>query len=354
MVPVGSHVISGFDGTRVTKALKRLIQKYRVGGFIFFTRNIESPKQLRELIRNLQGLADYPLLFAIDQEGGRVFRLKKPFTEIPPMAVLGRYYQQTRDGRLIQRIGEVMARELRVVGINWDLAPVVDVHSNPKNPIIGDRAFSFDPHIVSVCAAHLIRGLRQGGVLSCVKHFPGHGATSTDSHKVLPIVNALGRLLWRRDMAPYKYLVSRHLVDSIMTAHVLYPEWDTQEMATLSEKIIAQRLRGNLGYGGVVVSDDLHMRAIQDDYSVAEACIRFFEVSGDLVLICRDPDEQIGVIERVITEVGGPPSLIKLLRTSDLRLRRFRKKLPPPLGRTSLRELGHPSHRRVLAELLDS
>lgn len=323
---VGQHFIGGFDGTRITKTIIRLIEKDHIGGFILFTRNIESPRQVRSLIKRLQSRSRRPLFISVDQEGGRVFRLKAPFTKVPPMATIGRYVRKTKDLRLVSRLGRLMGRELKAVGFNLNFAPIVDIHSNPKNPIIGDRSFGPDPKLVAQCAKAMIRGLHNEGVISCSKHFPGHGATSSDSHRTLPVLKASGRLLWRRDIWPYRRLKDQGCLPCLMTAHVLYPRLDAEHCATHSRNIMTDLLRKRIGYRGVVVSDDLLMKAVSKPYSVAESSLRFFAAGGDLALICREPELQREAIDHVAQKARKDKKLRNHFSRSSARIQSLKKR----------------------------
>ena len=166
----------------------------------------------------------------------------------------------------------------------------------------------------------------------------------------LTSVEAAGRLLWKRDVAPYQYLINKKIVDSIMTAHVLYPQWDSQNMATLSHKIIGEKLRGTLNYKGVIVSDDLHMRAIKDAYTLPEACMRFFSIGGDLVLICRYPEEQIEAFKSLEKIIKNSPGIEKSLLASKKRLQSLKKNIVG-LKKVPMDVLGNASHHAVLSKL---
>lgn len=288
----------------------------------------------------------------MDQEGGSVARLGSPFTQLPPMAKLGKYYQKTKDTRAIKQVGCLLGRELRAVGFNWDFAPVVDVHSNPKNPVIGQRAFDPNPRVVTLCAAALIKGLHEEGVLSCAKHFPGHGATSVDSHKDLPILRSAGRLLWKRDVFPYRKLMEKRCLPCIMTAHVRYTELDSHSCATLSELIITGILRKRMGYRGLVVSDDFQMKAIADRYDLSEAAFKFFMAGGDMAMICKDPEAQIEAIERVKKQVSKDKFLRKKLEKSFRRIQRIKKRFCSRCKGPSTDVIGCAEHRRVVEKIL--
>src|SRR4051812_40073625 len=262
---IGQMIMIGVKGDDAAPE-KILFKDYPFGGFILFSHNLNEPKQILNLCRSLwEAKGELPPLIAIDQEGGRVHRLPPRFTHFPPAAALG----ATRDAELAYRTGLAMAGELKAVGINLNFAPVFDVASNPKNPIIGDRALSADPGEVIRLGWEVVRGLREGGVIPCVKHFPGHGDTDVDSHLQLPVVDKEIEELQATELAPFIYACSKR-VEAVMSAHVLYPELDRSYPATLSQRIIGGLLRSGLRYDGVVFGDDLEMNAVSQKYSPAE------------------------------------------------------------------------------------
>jgi len=317
-----------------------------------FRRNIKSAKQVRTLIAKLQSLSKTPLLIGVDQEGGDVFRLGKPFTHLPPMSEVGKYYRRTKNIRDVVEVGRILGRELKAVGINWDYAPVVDVHSNPKNPIIKNRSFGPDPKLVTTCAAALIKGLHAEGVLSCSKHFPGHGGTSADSHVELPVVRSSGRLLWRRDIWPFRKLIEKKLVPTLMTAHVKYPSLDGDNCATLSYAILTDLLRKRLKFKGVVVSDDFFMKAISDRYGIPEASHLFFGAGGDLALICKDPKIQMESIEHVMKMARQNKKLQKHFISSESRLQKIKKKFCQRGHLPELKVIGSPAHQGLITKIV--
>lgn len=351
--PIGSHFIGGFDGTEITPVVRKLIQKYEIGGFILFRRNIESPKQVLKLTRDLQKISKKKLFMGVDQEGGRVFRLGAPFTQVPPMALVGRYVQNTGNLRQVRELGRLLGREVKAVGFNWDFAPVVDVHSNPKNPIIGDRSFGPDPKLVTECAEALIRGLHDVGVLSCAKHFPGHGATAKDSHVDLPVVDDPGRLLWKRDFIPYRKLIAKKIIPALMTAHVVYPDLDEENCATLSPYILRDILRKRLKYKGLIASDDFFMKAIADRMGLVEASLRFFRVGGDVALLCHEPARQIEVLEQVSSAASKDLVLQDQLKQSQKRLVRLHERFLKRGKAIPLSTIGSDAHRKVVEKILE-
>ena len=299
---IGALFMVGFDGTSVTPELAKLLTDYHVGGVILFKRNITSQKQLENLIAEIKETAGRKILVAVDHEGGRVFRLGEPFTQWKPMAEYGRIYEETKSAAHIYDMGCTMARELMEVGFNVNFAPVLDVNTNIKNPVIGDRAFSNDPYVVSECGVKLIQGLQDTGVIACGKHFPGHGDTSLDSHKDLPMVSATHGRLESIELVPFA-AASLAGVKSMMTAHVVYEAIDPELPATMSKKIVTGILRQQLKYDGVVFTDDLNMNAIALKWSVPEACVMSIEAGCDVCLVCRGESLEMSAIEHVVKSV---------------------------------------------------
>src|SRR5215813_4510852 len=255
---MGRLLIAGFNGNQIPVELRSIAREFGLGGVILFGRNIEAPEQVAELCYEAGRLVpDLPLWMSIDQEGGRVARLKAPFTEWPPMATLGR----SGDPALAERFARALAAELKAVGVTLDYAPVLDVHTNPKNPVIGDRALAANAKDVARLGAAIVRTLQGEGIAACGKHFPGHGDTSTDSHHELPLVEHPPERLRETEFAPFRAAIEAG-VATIMTAHVLVPSLDEQRPATLSKTIVDGLLRRELGYQGVILSDDLEMKEI--------------------------------------------------------------------------------------------
>src|SRR5919204_5717200 len=227
---VGQLLIAGFNGHQISPELRSLAKEFSLGGVILFARNVAEPEQVAELAFEAARLVpDLPLWVSIDQEGGRVARLKAPFTEWPPMATLGR----SGNVALATRFAAALAAELKAVGITLDYAPVLDIHTNPKNPVIGDRAFAESAELVARLGAAIVRGLQDNGVAACGKHFPGHGDTSVDSHLELPLVDHPPDRIRRVECVPFREAI-RNDVAFIMTAHILVPSLDEQRPATLS------------------------------------------------------------------------------------------------------------------------
>ena len=349
----GQVAIAGFSGHSIPAELKALAREFDLGGVIFFARNIESPEQVAELSRQAQELArELPLWVSVDQEGGRVARLKSPFTEWPPMLTLGR----SGDEALAERFARALAAELLAVGISLDYTPVLDVLTNPKNPVIGDRSLAERADEVARFGTVIIRALQAEGIAACGKHFPGHGDTSVDSHFELPIVEHSPDRLEAVELVPFKAAIKAG-VASIMTAHILIPALDDAVPATLSPKIVEALLKRRLGYEGLVLSDDLEMKAISGRYGMADATIMAITAGCDAVLMCgEDQNAQAQAIEAVIRAVEE--GTVPLTRADDALARqrrvkeRFLVRRSAPLTGPALRSvLGRDEHQAIAAEM---
>lgn len=297
---IGQLLIGSFPSTIVPKDLRALAKEFDLGGVILFSRNLEVPEQVAELAGDAELLGrTMPGWVSIDQEGGRVARLKEPFTLWPPMAVLGR----ARTEGLAERFGRALARELHAVGITLDYAPVLDIHTNPKNPVIGDRALADKAADVAQLGSEIIRALQSEGVAACGKHFPGHGDTGTDSHLELPLVEHPPDRLRAVEFEPFRAAI-REQVAFIMTAHVLVPALDEHRPATLSPAIVQRLLREELGYGGVILSDDLEMKAVSARTPVPLAAVQAIQAGCDGVLVCSGHvDLQAATLEALVKAV---------------------------------------------------
>ena len=352
---IGQLLIAGFDGPALSVEIKSLVREFGLGGVILFARNIEEPEQIAELCFEAARLdPDMPLWVSIDQEGGRVARLKAPFTEFPPMATIGR----SGDSSLAGRFAQAMASELKAVGVSLDYAPVLDVHTNPNNPVIGDRALSDRPEVVARLGAAIIQALQNAGIAACGKHFPGHGDTGTDSHLELPLIEHPIERLRQVELVPFRAAIEAG-VASIMTAHVFLPALDEQRPATLSKRIVSGVLREELTFEGLILSDDLEMNAVAAQYAVPAAAVLAVEAGCDGVLICSgDHDTQAAALEALIHAVEDQE--VRLTRVDDALKRHRRAKerflaagvaARPPLARQLRERIGRDEHRAVAEEM---
>ena len=326
----GRRVMVGFEGMAPSADVRTLIRQYGASQVILFARNVDTPEQVADLARELQAIArdagqDLPLMIGVDQEGGRVARLREPWTVWPSMRALGRLGSESH----AERMGRALADELLPCGIHWDFAPVVDVDTNPKNPVIGDRSFGADPELVGRLGAAMIRGLQGGGLAACAKHFPGHGDTDLDSHHELPVVTHSPRRLEEVELRPFRTAVEAGVV-SVMTAHVLVPELDETLPATLSPRIVEPLLRGRMKYDGVVVTDDMEMKAVAKGWGAGEAAVLAALAGCDLLAICRTPAAQVEAVEALVRAQESDRIASKDMESAVARLRRLKERFLLP------------------------
>jgi beta-N-acetylhexosaminidase len=311
--------IVSFPGDEWNPELEKLLVEYRVGGVIHFAENIPaSGGALKELNRRIAGRGGEPVFISVDEEGGRVSRLASLIGEHPPAGELPlqKIYENYRS----------MGEKIRELGFNTDWAPVLDINSNPENPVIGNRAFGDTGESVMAGGYEAIRGLRDAGLLTCGKHFPGHGDTFLDSHETLPLQDTSLDVLQSRELAPFRMAVEE-CVDFIMTAHILFRQVDAENPATLSRKILVEILRGELGYEGIIVTDDLNMGALKKNYSLEER-IEWAVNGGADVLLIRD---DFGGIVTFLEMFRGLASAGKIseerLAESGARIKRLKERL---------------------------
>ncbi|MEQ1721531.1 MAG: beta-N-acetylhexosaminidase [Pseudobdellovibrio sp.] len=301
---IGQHMLIGVSGAALTESEKKFIVENNISGVVLFARNCIEPKQIRDLCAEIQSLRHKmkdkaPLFIGIDMEGGRVHRLKPPFTQWPALKKIGDLDAPTVAFHFTQRMGT----ELMAVGINLDFAPCIDVYTNPANTVIGDRAVSTDPHQVEKMASALVRGYIKSGVLSCAKHFPGHGHTIIDSHEELPIEDADMARLNEVELVPFRKAL-RSRVDMVMTAHILFKNVDPKWPVTLSEIFLKKMMRDDLKYKGLVITDDLDMKAMAKHYDKDQIPIRAMQAGADLLLYCNEPDSPPVAIEGLMSAVA--------------------------------------------------
>lgn len=279
----GALVVGGFDGTSLDAETARALAEGRRAGAILFRRNTPSIDAVHALATEVVRAAgpDPGPFLAVDQEGGRVIRIPAPAMQLPPMRVLG----DIGDADLAKRAASAVALELAALGVNLNFAPVLDVDTNPDNPVIGDRSFGRDPALVAALGTAFAEGLEGNGVMACGKHFPGHGDTNLDSHFDLPVVRAARERLDAIELLPFR--AAGKSVSSLMTAHVVFEALDTGVPATQSHKILVDILRRELGYAGLVFSDDLEMRALADRQTVEESATKAIRAGCDVLLVCK-------------------------------------------------------------------
>jgi beta-N-acetylhexosaminidase len=333
--------VVGFSGRSVDADFAALVRD-GVLGAILFARNVGTAEETAQLVAEVKRAAGRPFLLSVDQEGGRVARLRGPaFAPLPAMRVLG----QRGDEGLARQTGRLLAYELRALGFDWDFAPVLDVDTNPKNPVIGDRALGSDAEVVARLGVALAQGLEEGGVASCAKHFPGHGDTQQDSHLTLPVLAHPLERLRAVELLPFRRYAEAGLA-SVMTAHVRFPALGEDLPATMSRRALTDMLRGELGFRGVCVSDDLEMAAIAEHMGVEEATVEGARAGVDVFLVCHSPDVQRRCLEALVRAVeAGHVSRQRIAEAQariDVLLARFAQ---PPSPRAEL--LGSAEHRQL-------
>jgi beta-N-acetylhexosaminidase len=351
---IGQLAIAGFAGESIPADLKAVAREFDLGGIILFARNVSAPEQVAEISREARTMAqELPLWVSVDQEGGRVARLKAPFTIWPPMLTLGR----SGDEGLAERFAAALAAELKAVGITLDYTPVLDILTNPKNPVIGDRALAERAEDVARLGRTIVRVLQREGIAACGKHFPGHGDTAVDSHHELPLVEHPPDRLDAVELVPFRAAIAEG-VAAIMTAHILMPAMDEERPATLSPAIVDGLLKKKLGFGGLVVSDDLEMRAISGRYGLPEATVAAIAAGCDAVLMCGASQEpQAAALEALVKAVEDGALPVKRVEDALARHRRMKERFlaparPAPLTGAALRAaLGRDEHLAVAAEM---
>lgn len=320
----------GFEGTAAVSPEMRDLIARGVGGAVLFKRNFATGQQVADLCAELKTLAiGRPLVTCVDQEGGRVIRLGPPFSQVPSMRVVGR----ARQTAPASAVGRLLGRELRAANIDMDFAPVLDVDTNPANPVIADRSFNSTPLVVADLGAAFIASMQAEGVAACGKHFPGHGDTSQDSHHDLPRLRHDMDRLSAVELVPFA-ITSRVGIAAIMTAHVIFEAIDPEYPATMSKPVLDGILRQRLGFHGVVVSDDLGMKAVAAHYSLEDVVIRGANAGVDFFCAAHDPAEQNRAIDLLTKAVERGDVSRETIEAANRRLDALSAKFvrPPRTG----------------------
>ncbi|MCS7385735.1 MAG: beta-N-acetylhexosaminidase [archaeon GB-1867-005] len=350
----GQLMMVGFHGVEFSEEHEELLKVIKPSGIILFKRNIVDPKQLAGLIKDFQAFAKKiglpPLIVSIDYEGGIVVRISRGATSLPSLMAIS----ATRRIECARIVAEIAAKELKAIGINMNLAPVVDVNTNPVNPIIGVRSFGDDPIEVAAFSEAYIKSLQSNGVMAVAKHFPGHGDTSVDSHLDLPVLNLSLEEMVKRELIPFKAAVEAG-VSSIMAAHIAYPKIDESGLpATLSKPIVGGILRGMLGFDGVVMTDALEMKAIRDRFEPKEIVALALNAGVDLLLPASDYDLMIELKDEIIKGVEAGRIDKHRLIESYARIESLRREFGLYSYRfdpAALSVVGCNSHRKAVLEI---
>lgn len=316
-------VVAGFTGKSLDDEGVRALIGRGLSRFVIFGRNVASPTQVAALLHGLASESPHPPLLCVDQEGGRVARLRAPLTVWPPMRMVGR----TLDGALVEACGEALGTEIAALGFNVDFAPVADVNSHAANPVIGDRAFGDTPEQVCLSVGPFVRGLQRAGVGGCAKHFPGHGHVDADSHLVLPRCDLDADRLWTDHAGSFAPAIEAG-VAGVMTAHVHYPAVDRSDPGTLSETLLQGWLRGRLGFKGCVFTDDLEMGALQAAGGIGEVAVRAVRAGCDAVLVCKDMERIDEVLKALDEAIQKDPAFAERCGEAAARIAALAARFP--------------------------
>jgi len=293
---IGMTLMVGISGHFPDKTIYKRMENQHIASYILFQKNTPDIETTISLTNELQNMADKlglpPLLIAIDQEHGRVSRIKKGITRLPASYGLGRL----NNPQYVYNASYIAGRELRALGININFAPVADINTNPKNPIIGTRSFGENPVRVSEMVRQSVKGYKDAGVICSAKHFPGHGDVAIDSHIDLPVSEKSLEELQKVELLPFKASISES-VPMIMTAHISYPKIDSNYPATLSPLILTELLRNDMGYDGVIISDDLEMKALRHCGEITDLAIKMINAGCDMLIISENLTQDVSVDE---------------------------------------------------------
>jgi beta-N-acetylhexosaminidase len=318
---IGQLLIVGFEATEVSAHLGSLLSRLQPAGVILFARNITSPDQTYQLLKNCQAWVSTPIFTCVDMEGGRVDRLKNIIAPAPSAATVF----ASGDRKLFRKHGKLIGDSCRTVGFNTDFAPVMDLAYEVSRTVMGSRAVSADPKQAALYAREFLAGLKSAGVIGSGKHFPGLGEANLDTHLELPKVDKSWKKLWDEDMAPYRSL--RREMPMVLIGHASYPAVTQKGTpASLSKKWITDVLRKKIGYRGLVVSDDLEMGGVLAAAPIEQAAVEHIRAGGDLCLICRQEEFIVRAHEALIKEAERNRKFAQRVAESSRRVLAFKKK----------------------------
>jgi len=345
---IGQLFVIGYQGLEPSQEVLAFVEEWGIGGVIVFARNLEAPSALPGVLHRFEESAGTRMFTAIDQEGGLVMRILRQGSLFPGAMALS----ATGAPSLSRRIGTAIGAEMRALGLTWNLAPVLDIN-HPGNPGIGARSFGDTPESVIKYALPFAAGLREGGVLACAKHFPGKGDAKVDSHLTLPVIPYDRSRLMSFELAPFKAAIDAG-IDAVMTAHVFFPAFEPSPNlpATMSEAVLTGLLRRELGFKGLLITDDLEMGAITEAFGVAEAARRSFLAGADLLLICHDLRRQREAAEALLREVESSSAARARLEESLERIGTARSRLETSAPAAPLEKLAR-SHAAIVQEAHD-
>ncbi|SES29994.1 beta-N-acetylhexosaminidase [Psychrobacillus sp. OK032] len=320
---IGQMIFTGVKGTIYSDETKRLVSSDKVGGLIFYKKNLKDVNETTTLLNAIKKESEnekFPLFLGVDQEGGRISRLPG-LSKLPTNKEIGKL----NDPSYSYKIGIHLGEEMNAFGFNLDFAPVLDVNSNPKNPVIGDRSFGNDVEIVSDLGIQTMKGIQSQNVISVVKHFPGHGDTAVDSHLELPIMEKSLEDLQKLELIPFKRAIGEG-ADVVMVAHILLPKIDPEFPSSMSHEIITTILRDQFQFDGVVMTDDMTMNAIMDNYEIGQAAVDAVKAGNDIVLIAHEYANVIKAMNAIEKSVNDGEISVERINESVYRILALKEK----------------------------
>ena len=319
---VGQMMFVGINGTKIDNKITRLLKEQHPGGIILYGARNFSGKTIEDNIELINSIkkannkkSDIPLFIGIDEEGSRLSQLPRELIKIPEKGEIG----NTNDASLATNLGSVTGKKLNVLGINTDFGTVLDINTNKNNPVIGIRSYGATKEKVTNFGVNEMKAIKGEGVIPTVKHFPGHGDTETDSHLGLPSLNHDIERLRSTELVPFQAAIDNG-ADMVMTAHIMLPQIDKEYPATLSKKIINDLLRGEMGYKGIVITDDLEMQAIVNNWGIGEAAVKSIQAGTDILLVCHTIDNQEKVYNSILKGVKDGTLIEKRIDESVRRI----------------------------------
>lgn len=320
---IGQMILAGISGTTMDANTKKLVNQFHIGGIIFYKNNFNTPAQTIQLVNQLktENSSRLPLFLSTDQEGGRVTRLPGGLTNFPTNEQIGK----VNNREFSYKIGTLLGRELKEFGLNLDFAPALDINSNPNNPVIGDRSFGNNPEIVSELGIQTMKGIQSQNVIPTIKHFPGHGDTSVDSHLDLPIVNKSLKELKELELIPFERAIDDG-ADVVMVAHILLPKLDKTNPASMSKAIMTDLLRNKLSFNGVIITDDMTMGAITEHFDIGKAAVESVKAGSDIILVGHNYNNVVKIIASLKRAVQNGEISEQRLNESTERIIQLKRK----------------------------
>ncbi len=349
---IGQMIMTGYPTAEPSPDMIRLIEEYKVANIIFFSYNLLSVEQIRkncrELHQRIEKSTGYPAFISVDQEGGVVTRLPEQACNVPGAMLIG----ATGNKEYAYQAGRITGEELKALGINMDLAPVLDVNSNPDNPVIGVRSYSSDPHMVEEYGCHMMKGLLRAGVMATVKHFPGHGDTAVDSHLGLPVVEKDMEELMASELVPFQSAI-RQGAPCVMTSHILFPKLEPEKKpATMSKAVLTGVLREKLGFEGIIITDCLEMSAIKTFYGTAQGAVEAVKAGAQLLCISHTPSLVIEAVHKLEAAVGAGEISMEMIDRAVENILKFKEKYRIDYSKDEIGCIGSQEHKDMVREMI--